>query len=235
MGKYKKLLISTCLILIAVTSVAVDAKEKKPSAPKKSISILEAILSLLKSPENRLITRGDEVCPISPGNVGEQVIWSERPLFVWQGKILESTINLYSPSTNFNYEQDDRLLWSQTVAANSRYISYQGEPLQPGFVYDWELISSGKTYKPTFILMEQSEREAIAAELEVIENKLKATGATAEEIALAKADYFANKQLWSDTLQQLYSVENPSTNLISKKKDIEQYLCESTDSNLTQN
>ena len=233
MGNYKKLILSTLLILISVTSVAVNAQEKKPSAPKKSISILEALLSLLKSPENRLITRGDEVCPISPGNVGEQVIWSDRPLFIWQGKIPQSTINLYSSSANFNYEQDEQLFWSWsgTVPPDSQGIVYGGRQLQPEFIYDWEFIAFDKTYRTTFILMEQSQRDAIATELEVIENKLEANGATAEEIAIVKADYFVNKQLWSDALQQLYSVENPSVNLSDKKQEIETYLCESNNSN----
>ena len=105
-----------------------------------------------------------------------------------------------------------------------------GKQLQPGFTYDWELISADQTYRPTFILMKQPEREAIAAELTAIDNKLQARGATDEDRAIAKADYFVKQQLWSDALQQLHSVENPSATLTNKITDIEQYLCESNNS-----
>lgn len=227
----KKLFILLLLALVTITPVAVNAQKNTPppatETPRKSTSILKAILSLFKSPENRLITRGDQVCPIAPGNIGEQFIWSDRPLFIWQGKIPKSTINLYSSSANFNYEQDEQLLWSETVPPNSQTVAYKGKQLQPGFTYDWEFVASGKTYRPTFILMEQAERNAIAADLKIIENQLEVNNATAEEKAIAKADYFVNQQLWSDALQQLYSVENPSPMLTNKVQDIEQYLCQS--------
>lgn len=226
-----KLLLPILLSLTITIPVMVQAQENSTQTeetPQKSTSILQAILSLLKSPENRLITRGEEVCPISPGNLGEQLIWSDRPLFIWQGKIPQSEINLYSSTTNYNYEQDDRLIWHETVSPNTQTIAYAGEQLKPGFTYDWEFISNGKTYRPTFILMEQPQREAIATELTALENKLQASGATSEEIAIALADYFIQQQLWSDALQQLYSIENPSAFFTDKITDIEQYLCQSS-------
>ncbi|MDJ0590339.1 MAG: hypothetical protein QNJ72_10130 [Pleurocapsa sp. MO_226.B13] len=226
----KKLFLSHLLILsILAPAIIVKAQNNtastsEPTSPK-STSILEAIVRLFKSPENRLITRGTEVCPISPGNLGEQVIWSDRPLFIWQGQAPQSTINLYSASVNFNYKVDEQLLWSETIPPNTQTLAYAGEKLQPGFTYDWEFITDSKTYRPTFILMEESKRQAIAADLARIEQQLQASGATEEDIAIAKADYFVNQQLWSDALQQLYIVDNSSANLKQKIKDIEQYLC----------
>ena len=61
-------------------------------------------------------------------------------------------------------------------------------------------------YRATFIVMKDVKRNAIAQEIAVIEDRLKAN----EETAIAVADYLAQKQLWSDVLQQLYTVENPS-------------------------
>jgi hypothetical protein len=230
MNKFKQTLLSILLFMaIAVPVIAQQPNKPQSSkaSPPESASILESILSLFKSPENRLITRGDQVCPISPGNLGEQVIWSDRPLFIWQGKIPQSKINLYSSSANFNYEQDEQLLWTETVSPNSQTIAYAGKPLQPGFTYDWEFISAGKTYRPTFILMAQSQRDAIAAELKARESKLKANGGTDEEQAIALADFFIARKLWSDALQQLYAVKNPSPNLTGKIQEIENYLCQS--------
>ena len=146
-------------------------------------------------------------------------------MFIWQGTIPDSTINLYSSSANYNYEQDEQLIWSQPLAANSQSISYQGEALQSGFIYDWELITTDNTYRATFVVMKDVNQEQITQDILAMENQLKAEGK--EESAIAVADYLAQKQLWSDVLQQLYTVENPSANLTSKIEDIEQYLCES--------
>jgi hypothetical protein len=221
-------IVLTFTFAIPVLAQTQSNTQTTESNPQQSTSILQAILSLFKSPENRLITRGSEVCPISPGNLGEQVIWSDRPLFIWQGKIPQSKINVYSAEVNYNYSRDRQVVWQETIPAKTQTITYAGEKLQPGFTYDWEFISNGKTYNPTFILMEQSQRQAIATELTALESQLKASSKTAEDIAIAKADYFLQQQLWSDALQQLYSVSNPSPDLTDKIKNIEQYLCRST-------
>ena len=235
MNKLKSnLLLLTVVIATNIIPTAIYARENTSTTAKpqkQSTSILKSILSLFKSPENRLITRGDEVCPISPGNLGEQLIWSDRPLFIWQGDIPQSEITLYSPTTNYNYERDEQIVWNQTIAPNTTTIAYAGEQLQPGFSYDWQFVSGDKTYRPTFVLMEQAEREAIAAELTALETQLQNNSATAEAIAIAKADYFIERQLWSDALQQIYSVANPSAELTDYIKDIEQYLCDSGDRN----
>lgn len=217
-----KILLLTSLIIANIIP-ATQAQENTSTpadSPQQSTSILKAILSLFKSTENRFITRGDEVCLISPRDAGEQVIWSDRPLFIWQGEIPESEINLVKAAKNLLEEEQP--VWMETVPANSQTIAYTGENLQPG-TYKWELISNDTTYRQTITLMEESEREAIAAELTALENTL--NDATAEDIAIARADYFTRKQLGYDALQQLYSVSNPSDRLKTQIKEIEQYLC----------
>ena len=201
-------------------------KPAEKEKTQKSPSMLESLLRLIKSPENRLITRGDELCLISPGNIGEQIIYSDRPIFIWQGTIPDSTINVYSSSANYNYERDEQLIWTQEVAANNQNISYKGEPLQSGFIYDWELTTTDSTYRATFVVMKDVSRDAISQDIAAMEDRLKAEN-NEHEIAIAVADYLAQKQLWSDVLQQLYTIENPSPDLISKTEEIEQYLCES--------
>ncbi|MEB3215789.1 MAG: DUF928 domain-containing protein, partial [Nostocales cyanobacterium 94392] len=53
----------------------------------------------------------------------------------------------------------------------------------------------------------------------------KSKGANAEKIAFTKAEYFTQKGLWSDALQQAYSVPNPSRELSQIIKDIPNQLC----------
>ncbi len=238
MNNLTKKIFSTLLITVSLTSVVIPATYAQQESqttntqsnqkPKKSISILAAILRLLKKPENRRITRGNDLCFISPGKLGQELMWSDRPWLIWQGENSQSTVNLYSSSANFNYEQDEQMIWSQVITANSVSIAYNGKPLQPGFRYDWEFVTNGETYRSSFVMMTEEERQAIAEDLTAIENRTLAEGKDREGIAIAKADYLAQKQLWSDVLQQLYSVENPSPDLVSKTEDIEQYLCESS-------
>ena len=219
-----KLLLLTSLVLANIVP-AIQARENTSTpaeSPQQSTSILKAILSLFKSTENRFVTRGDEVCLISPGNAGEQVIWSDRPLFIWQGKIPESEINLVEVPKNLL--EEEQLVWMETVPENIQSIAYTGDALKPGITYKWKLISNDTIYNQTITLMEESEREAIAAELTDLENTLD-DDATVEDIAIERADFFTRKQLGYDALQQLYSVPNPSDRLKTQINEIEQYFC----------
>jgi hypothetical protein len=74
--------------------------------------------------------------------------------------------------------------------------------------------------------MEQEERDRISAELKNIENQLESASASPEVIALAKANYFADHNLWSDVLQQIYSVPEPSSELLALRQDILRKLCQ---------
>jgi hypothetical protein len=46
-----------------------------------------------------------------------------------------------------------------------------------------------------------------------LEGELKAKGASTDEIALNRAKYFAQQQLWSDAWREVSSIENPSAAL----------------------
>jgi hypothetical protein len=82
--------------------------------------------------------------------------------------------------------------------------------------------------------MELLKRDRLAAELAAMETQLSAAGSTAEEIALERANYFAQRDLWSDALQEIYSVKNPSAALTSNAQEILTYLCEPGDADPSQ-
>jgi hypothetical protein len=172
----------------------------------------------------------------------KNAIWSDRPLFLWQGTAPNIEIRLYSP---FNPDREQELLWSQTISTESQTtqvqsVPYTGGALQPGQSYDWELVIFSseervlKKMRHTFQVMELPERDRLAAELAVIETQLSAAGATAEQIALERANYFAQRDLWSDALQEIYSVKNPLAALTSNTQEILTYLCEPGDADLSQ-
>lgn len=168
-------------------------------------------------------SRGDEdeqfLCMITPGklsdeqNEGTLLVWSDRPFFLWQGKI--TTIEVRKA-------RSQKLVWQQNISAAANSTLYQGESLQPGQRYFWQ-DSQRPEQKGSFRIMETEEREAIAKELTALENQLTTEGATAEEIALKRANYFETKGLWSDVLREIYSVSNPSPELQQMQEKIQNH------------
>jgi hypothetical protein len=59
--------------------------------------------------------------------------------------------------------------------------------------------------------------------LTVVERTMK--GQSVEDIAVAKAEIFVEKDLWSDALQVLYEVEKPSTAFVEQRQSYIQNLC----------
>ncbi|WP_427159946.1 DUF928 domain-containing protein [Aliinostoc sp. HNIBRCY26] len=153
------------------------------------------------------------ICMISPdAPKTTRKIWSDRPLFIWQGNVREVTVK----PVNKN-----QVLWFETVK-DTQQIIYNGEPLKPGQSYKWEVNSNRFI---TFQIIDTQQRDRITTQLQTIEAQLQKQGANQEAIALAKANYFAEYQLWSDVLQQIYSVNPPSAELNNLRQQITQNLC----------
>ena len=116
-------------------------------------------------------------------------------------------------------------MWRQQLRKSKKSNIYQGETLQPGEAYIWReaLPDKERPSRQSFRIMKADERDSISTELKELESNLKAKGANQEEIILARTEYFAKKQLWSDVFQQVYSVKNPSPALEQKIKEIESH------------
>lgn len=154
------------------------------------------------------------ICMVSPDAPDKiRKVWSNKPLFIWQGNV--NTI-VVKPVNS------DEILWSKKVN-DTYHIAYTGESLQPGQIYRWE-VNSTKFVK--FQVIEGEERERITKDLQNLERQLQVEAKDAEAIALAKANYFAQNQLWSDFLQQMYSVDTSTPELESLRTQISQKLCE---------
>jgi hypothetical protein len=220
-------------------------ENQPPSETRQSeqSTVLETLWKLLRRKrenEPARSSRGD-ICEITGLLEKENIIWSDRPLFIWLGTAPHFKVRLYSP---FNPDRDQEVIWSQTVtqksagaASGHQSVAYTGEALQPGLIYDWELEmidSSTRTRRISFQIMNSEERERIAAHLAALEAELTARGATEEEIAIERAHYFAEQDLWSDALRELYSVENPSAALARESQNIIAYLCNPVNSEVGQ-
>lgn len=61
--------------------------------------------------------------------------------------------------------------------------------------------------------MTAQKRDRITHELMQLEERLRKEEASTEKIALEKANYFAQQELWSDALREIYAVPHPSAEL----------------------
>ena len=178
-------------------------------------NLYEDILNQLRE-ENRIGVRGGNICAIAPParlmGIGS-AIWHDRPLFIWQGAAVR--IELVASGS-------EEVLWSKNLTANDTTAVYQGEALQAAQRYEWRLYRSDKDFDIVlFRILPKQERDRITAQL----NQLQTEGDTAEQIALKRANYFAEQRLWADALQEIYAVPNPSDQLKKLGQEITNYLC----------
>lgn len=160
-----------------------------------------------------------EICAIAPSVSREMgVIWSDRPLFLWQGNVTKIEVRP---------RESQQALWSHTVDETVKSAMYSGKALQPGQSYRFVMLDEDSTvlFALVFQVMDGEGRSRISSDLTRLEAQLKQKGATAEEIAYAKADYFASRQMWADALREAYSVENASSALSQFKQSIPDQFC----------
>ena len=166
-------------------------------------------------------SRGDDFCLINPGE--NEKVWHLNPLFIWQGDT--NKIGLREKGKNI-------VLWRDSIAeaeSNLKSVKYKGLPLKFGKTYEWLFYSNTSKNIVREIpiqIMDATERAPITAELSALNKKLKAEGATEEEIALERANYFFRRKLLGDVLQELYSVKNPSVKLQSIADKVTNGICE---------
>ena len=232
----KSALWMTVTVIIASSALPLQAAIKENFPTQETINLENRqllalswgdIWNKLRRKKGRRGSRsGDEInfCMISPGKLKDTdkekaslKVWSTQPVFVWKGEI---------KGIEVRHIRSNKLIWSQSVNPQTQNLIYQGEePLQPGEAYLWreKLPDNQVPSRVSFRIMKPEERNSISTELNKLESNLKAKGASQEEIILARIEYFAKKQLWSDVFQQVYSVKNPSPKLEQKVKQIESH------------
>ncbi|MFH7029339.1 MAG: DUF928 domain-containing protein [Heteroscytonema crispum UTEX LB 1556] len=161
----------------------------------------------------------DQVAQIFNDQKGTEEIWTDKPVFFWRG-VGVTQIDIFERG-------NDEVFATLKVKEGLTKIKYNGKPLQPGQSYAWQITAEKVRGLPikdsgsNFTMMGNKERASITDDLTKLEATLKKKGANVEKIALEKADYFAKKEMWTDVLEQLYSVQNPSPQLMDTIKNIE--------------
>ena len=213
------------------------AREKEPGGGHNWEEIKTVFLNR-KSPFERPKPAGGSrsgnapLCLISPHKLVEKEtvenaaetpieIWSDRPLFIWQNGLNNQMVVVYSAD-------GEKEIWSQEAASGKNTVMYDGDPLQPGESYQWNLSQSNGQFssdpveiKIPFKIMETDKREAIRLDLQQIDSRL--AGESIDVIASEKANYFIEKELFSDALQIMFSVDNPSEELEKTINEIQSH------------
>jgi hypothetical protein len=156
-------------------------------------------------------------CEITIAN--HQLVWDRNPAFVWTGL---QTIGLQRPA--------QASFWDKTATETSLdgvyRVVYSEDPLAPGLyevVFSSPLLASNIVR--SFEVMDNDTHAQIAAELEDLEDSLAAENADAETSALARADFFAGKNLASDALQELFTVAEPSPAMQQRQAEVVEMFC----------
>lgn len=233
---YKTLLSLALIPTVAISTVAIAGASwnQKASAQVASSGnnqiIAQNIHGFIASfwqrrPRTRNVSRSG-LCAIAPGVIDTYIVWHEKPMFLWNynGKPATGQIVVRDYDTQ-------ETLWQQNVDINTKKIAYGGaKPLEAGKLYQWKLSGNPSSPWITFKIMPTTERQKIATDLQAIEQKPKTATSqeSQEEIALQKANYFLDYKVthrtqqgtfspWSDALQVLNEVENPSANFIKQR------------------
>ncbi|NES63844.1 MAG: hypothetical protein F6K24_00320 [Okeania sp. SIO2D1] len=170
-------------------------------------------------------SRGDDLCLVSPGLIEvEGKIWNTRPIFIWQGQLSRIEIR---PSNSY------QVLWTFDIQDDEEIVDYTGEELEPGNTYYWRIFDSTSSadslvgiQRRTFEIIDLEKHEAITQDLAKLDQDLNKQGATEEAIALARVKFFAERNLWSDALSEVFKVKKPSMELQDFRSNILQRLCQ---------
>lgn len=150
------------------------------------------------------------------------IVWSDRPIFVWQGNL--EWVEIRSTDGRQVIQHLDLLRVRPNESINPLILAIDLEqPLQPGTTYRIVLQAPRvETFLPVqFQVMAAPERDRITADLQALAEQ----GGSAEAIAQRQANYFADRELWADYWQTLLSVEQPSASLQAIIEDARQSVC----------
>ncbi|MBD2510073.1 DUF928 domain-containing protein [Nostoc muscorum FACHB-395] len=216
--------LSLSLSVIALSTAPVLSNQPIPTQKKQPQSFISWISQAIfkkeppiqprKGGSRPTVRSTNDICMISPDKPETtRIVWSDRPLFIWQGQV--NKIVVLNKNTGKK--------WTQPVTETQSISTYTADkPLQPGETYEWVVsYDANLSLSVKFQVMEAQQRDRITADLQNLEKQLKAENKDPEAITLAKAKYFAENQLWSDVLQQAYSVQFRSDELQKMIKNID--------------
>ena len=166
--------------------------------------------------EPPLVSRGN-LCFLSPGVLGKtNLIWSSKPLFLWQGKVSKLVVRDYDT---------DEVIWQKSSLAGKEQVAFDGKPLQPGQAYIWEASNAGTTVRYEFRVMNSLDREKVIRNLKDI-IRLDSSSFSEESKLAMQIHYLIDEKLYSDALSTLVSHKIKSVELNRTQESFLSSFCE---------
>lgn len=164
-------------------------------------------------------------CAISPWNAGALAMWSDRPLFLWQGEGTQLRVR---------DAMSEEVVWESNLAPGQQQAMYAGRSLLPGYFYQWQVLTANSNQQErerwnTFGIMDADAQATITQELQTLEASLRQQGASASTILLRQVDYLIEKNLISDAMRLVYQVQNPSPEILQERQQIQE-ICNTSSS-----
>lgn len=157
------------------------------------------------------------ICPIVPQLIEQRVMWRDQPIFVWKDQVERVSVSVY-PATQAP-------VWQRTGLGNVQSVVYSGPLLQPGQQYLWKAQRGSKLTQVIFEILDQPARAQITAELTQLEARLRRQQATPEARIQQRVQFFLDKNLFLDAIQELHTAPHPSPALKKLQQQIGQLSC----------
>ncbi len=170
-------------------------------------------------PGRRGGSRPADLCWMTP----HETLWNSRPQLIWSGSFRAVGVRPMGTETT---------LWRSVAPAGNMLhrLEYGGTPLQAGKPYEWVFFFDQNSNSPIlrvpFQIVDANQQMTIKTDLATLTHQSQKQKINAEALALQRANYFAQRQLWSDVLQEVYSVRTPSKQLQQVTRDIEAKVCQ---------
>jgi Domain of Unknown Function (DUF928) len=211
------MMLANVVLMTAGTAIA-------QAQPPMKQSLWNSISGWLRRPKPPFGGRGGD-CLINFDRAISQPVWHRRPMLIWQGNA--GAIGVQKPETPQAFWQQPR---SPVVGAGVQRLQYTGPQLEFGQPYEWAFFASPnspnrQSWVP-FEMVSGDRYRQIEQDLKQLETTLKQQNASPEAVVWQRADYFARQQLWADSLQELFSVLQPSAELQQLTQQIRAEACD---------
>jgi len=191
-----------------------------------------SILSGLSRRKRPMASRG-EICILSPAELEKiELVMETQPAFLWQGQAGAIALRRSGETQPFWREATNKRVEQIQVSSHKstiRRFQYTGKPLQTGVTYDMLLFDLSTTPYPkarqSFQVISKARRAQVVADLNLLNLTLKSKGFSNEQISLYQVNNLISQRLWSDAIQKIYSVKNPSFELSKVALDIPVIIC----------
>ena len=195
-----------------------DDESDDPPTTSRFRGLLRRIFPEDESEDPPTTSRGD-LCLLAPTRLGPATaIWHQRPVFIWQGTI--GKIEVQDTVT-------EAVLWRYQPTAEETHVRYGGEPLQSGRTYQWQIYTTADSESaivfPSFRLLPAANRALLDNGLSIAEQDALAVNGGRE---LARAQYFVDRQLPLDALQEIFLVDEPEAEFIEARQELIDSMCQ---------